>query len=333
MPSSNVRVPPPLTRFRTMFPEQFGVLGAGANEGFRHDTMGRIFYVDPNYSGASTTADGTEITPTSTVAAALARCTDWANDVVMVMHNDNWDYGPALSIGATDRAICINESVEVTVHGVRIVGVAPSAALGPVWRPATAGGTCITVHAMDVLIEGFCFGEFLTGAGGGNAIYAEWDGTTLFGENLTVRNCFFDPNVDTAIQLEYAWNCYIEDNVFQECDVAGIYVDPAGSGTAYNRIARNWFQDCAAAMSVQGMQDSEIVQNRIFNASAQGGAAATDEGIDTTGGDNNLVADNWFSCLLPVPANGDWNDLNTANAGDAWVNNHCMDGDSVTNPT
>ena len=43
--------------------------------------------------------------------------------------------------------------------------------------------------------------------------------------------------------------------------------------------------------------------------------------------------DNFFSCLLPVPANGDWNDLNTAAATDAWMGNYCMNGLAVTNPT
>ena len=161
MPSSNVRMPLPLTRLSPWYPAQFGVAGAGSDRGLRLDTLGKVIYVDPNYAGATASPDGTEPDcPVSTVAAALAQCRDWCNDVILVMHNDNWTFGPALSIGDTDRALCINESVTVTVHGVRIIGVAPSAALGPVWRPATAGGTCITIHAMDVLIEGFCFDEF-----------------------------------------------------------------------------------------------------------------------------------------------------------------------------
>lgn len=334
MPSFDVRMPLPLTRLQPWYPGQFGIPGAGTDRGLRLDTMGKVIYVDPNFPGATASPDGTEPDcPVSTVAAALAQCRDWANDVILVMHNDNWTYGPAITIGATDRALCINESVDVTVHGVRIIGVAPSGALGPVWRPATAGGTCITVSAMDVLIEGFCFDEFLTGAGGGDAIYAEWNGTTLFGENLTVRHCFFADGIDTAIQLEYSWNCYVEDNVFQENQVAAIYVDPGGSGTAYNRIARNWFQDCVLAMSLQGCDDSVIQDNHVFNGNAQGAGVATDEGIDTTGGASNLVTGNWFSCLLPVPANGDWNDLNTSAATDAWPGNWCMDGMAVARPT
>jgi len=60
---------------------------------------------------------------------------------------------------------------------------------------------------------------------------------------------------------------------------------------------------------------------------------STDEGIDTTGGQDNQVFDNYFSCLLPVPANGDLDDLCSAAASDSWLNCHCLDGDTVTNPT
>jgi len=243
------------------------------------------------------------------------------------MHNDGWQYGPQ-----DTRATIINENVTVTKHGVRIIGLAPSSATGPIWRPATAGGTCITVTGLDVLIEGFCFGGFQLGAGG-NGVYAEWGAPPLWGDNCTIRNCFFSDHLDIGIQLEYAWNCYIEDNVFQECDVAAIYADPAGSAPAYNRIANNWFHDCALAISLTELQDSEITGNRIYNSNAQAGGAATDEGIDTALGARNMVTDNYLSCILPAAAPGDWDDLNSGNATDAWVGNLCQDGMAVTTPT
>jgi hypothetical protein len=200
------------------------------------------------------------------------------------------------------------------------------------WQPANNAGTCITVSAIDCLIEGFVFWE---GAYAGcNAIYAEWDGATLFGENLVVRNCMFDGSVDIAIQLEYAWFCEIAHNWFQECDTYGIYADAGGSAFAYCNIHDNIFHDCAVAIAALGGCDNNwIHHNTIFNSSAQGGAAATNEGINTTGGDDNMVYGNFFSCLLPVPANGDWNDLNTAAAGDAWPGNYCIDGPNTANPT
>jgi hypothetical protein len=55
-------------------------------------------------------------------------------------------------------------------------------------------------------------------------------------------------------------------------------------------------------------------------------------GITTATGEENQVFNNYFSCQLPVGA-GDYNDLNTAAATDAWIGNHCMNGDATGNPT
>jgi hypothetical protein len=73
--------------------------------------------------------------------------------------------------------------------------------------------------------------------------------------------------------------------------------------------------------------------NSIYNSTAQGAALATDMGITTATGDENQIFDNYFSCVLPAAANGDWDDLNTGVASDAWINNHCTDGMAVTTPT
>jgi len=329
MPSANVRMPLPLTRLPPWFPGQCGgVPGADAETGLRTHCTGTVFFVDPNYNGVTDLRDGTNPeAPLNSIAGALSKCQNYHGDVIVVMANDAWQFGPQASY-----TIPINETVVCTVSGVRIVGVSPSGALGPVWRPATAGATALTVHGCDVLVEGFCFDGFQVGAGG-NGIYAEWNGTTLWGENLTVRNCFFGDEIDTAIQLEYAWNCYIHDNVFQECQTAALYADPAGNPPANCRIANNWFHDCALAISMTEIEDSEITGNRIFNSNAQGGGAATDEGIDTAAGADNLVTSNWFSCLLTVPAAGDYSDLNSSSATDAWPGNWCMDGMTVVRPT
>lgn len=180
-------------------------------------------------------------------------------------------------------------------------------------------------------IEGFCFSE---GAFAGcNAIYAEWDGTTLFADNVVIRNCAFDDTVDIAIQLEFAWYCDIHNNWFVQTDAQAIYVDPAGSGVEFVHIHGNTFQSCDVAMELGDATECQIYGNRIYNAAAQAGALATDEGIEITAGGRNMVTQNWFSCLLPVPANGDYDDLNTATATDAWVQNYCLDGPTVTNPT
>ena len=327
MPASNVSLPWPLTRLNPWYPGQYGVPGTDSETGLRHHTVGRVFYVDPNHVDANDNRDGTDPNaPFATVGAALAHCQSFAGDVILVMAMDAEDYSPG-------TGIAIDESVTVSVHGVSIIGVHRSGAQGVVWRPAAAAGTCITVKAIDVLIEGFYFDGYIGGGAGGDAIYADWDGLTTWGDNLIVRHCFFSDTIDTAIEMEYTYNFWITDNVFQECDVYGIYADPAGSGAAFGHIIGNQFHDCGAAI-VGKIWNCEIAGNRIFNSAAQGGGAATNRGIDTSAGTGqNLVANNWFSCLLPVAAPGDWNDLNTGDAADAWPGNWLMNGMAVTTPT
>lgn len=332
MPATNVRLPMPLARLNPVYPGQMGVPGGWTETGLRLHPTGTTFYVDPNFPGASDQRDGTDPTsPLLTVAAAISKCQSYRGDVIAVSTNSAWIYAEGGQGQPTAQYTTpIREEVTVNVSGIRIVGQS-FGTLGVLWNPASDGGTCINVAAMDVIIEGFVFDDGPhTGC---NAIYAEWDGTTLFGENMTVRHCYFDDSIDKAIQLEYAWYCDIHDNVFQECDEHGIYVDPAGSGTAYCQIHNNWFMNCAVAMTLRGCDDSSVYQNFIYNGKAKGALAATDEGIDTTGGGENMIFDNWFSCILPAVANGDWDDLNTGSVTDAWINCHCLDGDAITTPT
>ena len=328
MTGTYVNWPPPLTRLNPFYPGQFGVPGTDSETGLRLHCEGTVFYVDPNHVDTNDQRDGTNPTaPLTTIATALTKCQAYRGDVIVVMANNSWQYGDA----ADGRTTAIAEEVTIDVPGVRIIGLSQSG-MGVYWTPASDGGTCITVAAIDVTIEGFVFTEgAYTGC---DAIYCEWDGATLYGENLTVRNCVFDDTVDTAIQLEYAWYNHIHNCVFWECDEYGIYVDAGGSGTEYTYIHDNIFHNCDVAIALLGGCDhNHVKSNQIYNSNAVGAAAAANEGINTTGGARNMVCDNWFSCLLPVPANGDWDDLNTASATDAWVNNHCMDGDNVTNPT
>ena len=327
--SNNVSwFPPPLIRQKAFYPGQVGVPGSDTTLGLRTDSNGVVFYVDPNHGAASDSNDGTDPeNPLLTIAQANTNARSYRNDTIAVMGNSAWQYGPG-----TPRGTAIAEEVAITKHGVKLVGVFPSSSVGVPWESQTIGTPCITVNAIDVTIEGFAF---VGGAAGGIAIYAEWDGATLWGENVTVRHCVFDDDIDTGIQLEYSWFCDIHDNLFQECDAYGIHAAVGGSGIAYCKIHHNKFLDCATAAIalLGGCDNNDVYSNVIFNTDAQNGAAATNEGIDTTGGTTNSVYDNTISCLLPVPANGDYNDLNTAAATDAWANNHLMNGPSVTNPT
>jgi len=313
-------------------PGQAGVLGIDFTARYAKSMMAdsRLLYVNPNHDRATdngNTGEDPEC-PFATVAAALLRCRDNRGDVIFVGQNDDWQYG-----GGSDWNTAIEEEITVTVDGISIVGTSPGG-LGVYWSPVTAGGlgTCITVYALDVLIEGIAF---VGGTPGGRAIYCEWDGMTLYGENTVVRNCFFDDDIDIGIQLEFAWNCEISHCNFQECDDAGIYVDPGGSGAEYNRIHHNIFHNIlgAGAISMQGGAHNHIWANTIYNSEAQSAAVATDEGIDLTVGSCNLVYDNYFSCVLPAGANGDWDDLNTGTISDSWVGNWTTNGMAVTMPT
>jgi hypothetical protein len=324
---ANVNLPLPLVRLPPWFGGQQGVPGTDVEEGLRTHPTGAVFYVDPNYPGASDQRDGTRPDdPLRTVAAALTKCQAFRGDTIIVGSNDNWPEG-----GPTDYSLPVQEAITVSVPGVRIVGAAQSSPAGVPWLVPAAGGPCISVHALDVLIEGFAF---IGGAVGGIAIYAEWDGFTLWADNLVVRHCWFDDEIDTGIQLEFIWAADIHDNVFHECDAYGIRVDPMGSGISHCKIHDNWLQDCGISnLSLEGATECLVAGNRVFGALAQGAAPAANELIDTAAGGRNLVASNVLSCLLPVPANGDYNDACSSSATDAWVANLCMNGTAITNPT
>ena len=179
MPSADVMYPMPLQRLNPWYPGQIGVPGAWTDTGERMHCTGTVFYVDSNHVDTNDQRDGTDPTaPLETVATALTKCQAYRGDVIAIMANDAWQYG-----GTSDYNTIVSESVTVDVPGVRIVGVSQSSALGVYWQPATVGGTCISVEAIDVLIEGIAF----LGDTGGTGIHAVWT-TDGEGDNLTVRH-------------------------------------------------------------------------------------------------------------------------------------------------
>jgi len=341
MPSSNVIWPNPLVRQNAFETGQMGVPGTWATTGLRQHSTGKIVWVDPNYPGVwdgqgnAVDRDGTDPNdPCATIALAQTKCRPYRGDTIAVMANGFWTDAPG---GAANYPLPIAETLTVSVHGVRIVGVFPSGALGVPWQAVAAGDTIVTVTGIDVLIEGFCFmGTSAAGGAPCDGIYAEWDGATQHADCLTVRHCFFETDIQTAIELEFIYNADIHHNTFQNGDIAGIYSD----GVAAIRdchFHHNWFWDVGAgqtgAISVVNATRCKIDHNQIFNVDAQQGGApliATDEGIDTSGGNGNLVHDNVLSCLLPGPGN-DYSDF--CNSGtDAWCNNKCMNGVTITQP-
>jgi len=329
MPSANVNWSLPLTRENALYPGQYGVPGAWTETGLRQHCTGAIFYVDPNNTDANDNRDGTDPTaPLATVATAITKCQAYRGDVIAVMANNAWGYNDATQGYGT----AVQECVTVNTPGVRIVGVCPSGALGVPWTPATADGVCITVYQPDVLIEGFCF----MGNGGGTGIYAEY--STRYGDNLTVRHCFFDDAMDEGVQLEYSWYADIHHNLFDECDSYGVYTaNVGGNDPAYARVHHNWFYDIGTggAIWLTDADRCHIYENYIYNNDAASGAAGTTANcmINLTAGSRNLVHHNTLSCVLPAGVAWDYDACNTAGTADSWNQNYLMDGVSVTNPT
>lgn len=323
MPASNVQWAPPLTRLNPWFPGQFGVHGAWTETGLRQDTTGAIFWVNPNSTYAEDAQDGTDPNyPLATVERALALCQAYRNDVIIVSPNAGWQYADT-RVGYTTR---INEEVVVSVPGVRIVGQFPASPLGVVWDPVTDSGVCITVRAIDVLIEGFCFSNE-SGVTTPIGILAEWNGgaTALYGDNLTVRHCYFANGMEDGILLDYAWCSDIHSNYFSDCtgDAIGnpsVYGDPD-----YSLIHDNLFMNNNAAIHLNATARCMIYRNQIY-----GTATGTDNFIDLTGGNTNLISDNWLGCAL---AGNQYNTTCSDSTSGSWVRNHCIDGETGAAPT
>ena len=327
MPSADVRYPMPLTRLNPVMPGQFGVPGAWTETGLRMHSTGAVFYVDLNHPDTNDQRDGTDPTaPLETVATALTKCQAYRGDVIAIMANDAWEYG-----GVSDYNTIISESVTVDVPGVRIVGVSQSSSFGVYWRPATAAGTCITVEAIDVLVEGIAF----MGRGGGTGVHAVWT-TDGEGDNLTVRHCFFDDVLTHGITLDESWYCDIHHNEFDHPDY-GIYTNPATmTSPAYGQIHHNFFNTCdVSAISLEDADRMHIYENSIYNFDAASGDAGTaaDCLIDLTTGSRNQVHHNTLPCVLPAGVAWDYDATCTAGANDAWIQNFTRDGQTVSNPT
>jgi parallel beta-helix repeat protein len=318
--ASSVPWSPPLTRDTPHYPGQFGVPGTDNARGARLDTNGKIIWVDPNAVGVSDQRDGTNPeNPLSTVAAALTKVRPYCNDVIAVAPSAGWIHADT----ALGRATPVAEEVVVTVPGVRIVGLFSSGSLGVPWMPLTTNGVCITVYAMDVLIEGFCFWNSLVVTP--VAIKAVWGGPNNYhGDNLTVRNCFFGGGMVAGIQLDYSYYAQIYQNYFDSILAAIVNLNTIGDPD-YAHIYDNTFSRCGAAIKLLDSDECTIFNNRI-NGDGTGAANF----IDLTGGGNNFVADNYLGCTL-AQYTGPGGTCDDATSGE-WVNNHCIDGDTVSVP-
>ena len=338
MPATNVKWPLPMTQWPTLWASQMGVPGTDDNMGARLHCTGQVFYVDPNFPGASDARDGFEPTdPLLTVATALTKCEPYRGDVIAVMHNGLWTYGNM----ASANILPINESVTVTVPGVRIVGVAPSGCLGVPWTTTAINSVCITVEALDVLVEGFCFWN--PGAyAGTTGVLAQWNAPP-YGENLTVRNCFFYA-LAYGIQLDYSWNSHVVDNYFQGCTTAAIHNPSVYGEPDYLTVKGNVFTANAADINLPDCDSVLIEGNRFMDVTAaivmlagddntihdntiQGDPTGTNNMVNLTGGANNLVSANMLACTIAQY------DVTCSDAtSGSWVGNLCTNGTATAPP-
>lgn len=335
--ANNVLWPTPLTRLTPFYPGQFGVPGTDSDRGLRQDSNGKILWVDPNHVDNDDRRDGTDPTcPLTTVAAALARCRAYSNDVVAVAPNSFWTYGSVL----VGRATPIAETVVVTTPGVRIVGLS-SGTQGVNWI-ATANSACITIRAMDVVVEGFNFWN--SGAVvGSTGILAQWNSPLYFGENFTVRNCNFY-HLAYGIQADYTWYCNILSNYFDGMTTAAIHNPSVFGEPDYMTIVGNFFTGNASAINLPDVSDCDIQHNKFSDnnlAITMEGAdnnivhanvinedpTGTDNYINLDNGSGNMVSDNWLGCTIAQY------DVTCDDAGSGqWVRNHCIDGETAAAP-
>ena len=338
MPATNVQWPPPLTRLNPWYPGQFGVPGTDSRTGLREHSTGATFYVDPNFPGASDSRDGTDPTaPLLSVTGALTHCEPYRGDTIAVMHNGMWTYGNMLE----DNITPISETVTIDVPGIRLVGVSPSS-LGVPWMPTADNDILITVAALDVVIEGFNFWNSLYNLTCG--IHAPWSAPLLYGENLTIRHCYFY-GLAYGIQLDYSWNDFIIDCQFAALTTAAIHNPSVYGEPDYLTLRDSVFQANAADINLPDTDNALIENNRFFEVTAaiamlagennqivgnviQGDPAGVNNMVNLTGGASNVVADNTLTCTI-VQYDTTCSDATSG----SWGGNRCSDGFTTAAPT
>ena len=300
---------------------QAQVLGFGLDTGIDSKVYGapgaRIFYVDPNNVQATDPGNtGQDPTvPLATMAAALLRVRPYHGDTIVVGANDAWQF----SAGLRNTPIVESLVIPATCGGIRIVA-ANTNPLACTWSPADDNEAAITVYAADVEIDGFAFipGAFTNCTG----VQIEWNGTTAFGDNTTVKNCYFDTNLDYGIAIDYGWYCQVLSNFFDAVAVAAIHNLSVAGDADFCQIVGNRFVNATAAIDLEASDTCTIHANLI-----NGDGTGANNFIDLTGANDCLVSDNWLACTIAQY------DVTCSDAtSGAWVNNHCINGDTTANP-
>lgn len=303
------------------------------------DFGGTVYFVDPNHAKASNQHAGTSPDfPLRTVTHAITLCQAYMGDVIAVMMNSYWTYGDVTA----GRATPIREAVTVDVPGIRIVGISKSP-LGVPWVPTANSAVCITVHAMDVEIEGFNFWED-AGYTGTVGVLAEWNGPTYYGECMNLHDCYFE-GLAYGVQLDYSWNCKIERCRFEGITTAAVFNPSTYGEPDYltirdcvfaNNLADIGLPDCDFEI-IEGCRFLDVTEaikitagahNQIIGNVIEADGTGTNNMINLTGGGDNVVTGNTLTCTIAQY------DTTCSDAGSgSWGFNHCENGNTTAAPT
>ena len=301
------------------------ILGFGPDTGVQAKAFGapgaQIYYVDPNNPSAFDLNNFGQSpdAPLLTIQAAVNLCRAYRGDTIVVAPNDAWQFAAQVRNTPITEAVIIPASK----GGIHIVGMATNP-MACTWSPPANNGVALTVHATDVLVEGFLFypGSFT----GCTAIVAEWDstpGVDRFGENLHVHHCFFPNELAIGISMDFSWYCAIHTNYFEGLGTAAILNTSVVGDADFCHIEENHFKDCVLAISMPGADGCHVYHNWL-----NGDPTGTNNFIDLTGGQDNLVSTNYLSCSIVQY------DTTCSDAGSgSWLDNVCNNGWPAAPPT
>jgi hypothetical protein len=201
--------------------------------------LGSVFYVD-GASGSATNSGLTPESPLSTIAAALALCTNDYNDTIVIL-----DYYEMES----DLAVTINKS-KVTLIG------SPGGCKDRSWTVlhSTADTACLIIGANDVRIHNIAFEAGASHGGvefsGGkcrlgvfdcwfiSGAYGVYDATGTVAFSLEVANCHFMQSLTSHgiyINDDPAF-IYLHDNTFDAVQGDAINIVQGGGGRVIGNI-------------------------------------------------------------------------------------------------
>jgi hypothetical protein len=325
--SFNINVGLPMLKFPPFFTGQLGISGSETALGLRQHTVGKVFYVDVNHPLANTSNDGTSPdAPLSTITAALARCTRFSGDTILVAPNGRWQ--PGFTTGV--RSVVITENVVVTVPGVQIIGLQKNGS-GVRWDTSTTagglGGINMDIRVPDVYVAGF---EFACDSAAGSACVRVNTNVALgyYSDGSVIQFCKFRAGREVSLVGLHMLGA--DSIVISDCEFvavgSGILAAAAADGTEpdLNRLLDCLFianVTCAANLA---LWNYGTVKGNVFNAAGIGGTL-----LEMAGGVTgmNHVCHNFFSC-----AAGGFAAAATGHAADFWSANELDDAVSYATP-